>query len=56
MQLRKFGFILLATIASLQLNAQQIKVIPEPTEVKMGNGLDKFPFQCLLVLKLLERK
>lgn len=45
MQLRKFGFILLATIASLQLNAQQIKVIPEPTEVKMGNGLYQLPGQ-----------
>lgn len=45
MQLRKFGFILLATIASLQLNAQQIKVIPEPTEVKMGYGLYQLPGQ-----------
>ncbi len=45
MQLRKFGFILLATIASLQLNAQQIKVIPEPTEVKMGNGFYQLPGQ-----------
>jgi hexosaminidase len=48
MQLRKISFSLLVMMIGMQLNAQEIQLIPEPTEVKMGVGQFQLPNQITI--------